>query len=67
MNNKAMARAKTLKDMPTRYHKLFYKAWKGKNTEVAIEAFCLQCVCFQTAEITNCTSYACPLFEFRKI
>ena len=31
----------------------------------AIKAFCMMCVCWQRAEVTMCTSTACPLYRYR--
>lgn len=41
---------------------------KGLNTSTplkAIRAMCLECVCYQAQEVTDCTGTDCPLFPFR--
>ena len=31
----------------------------------AIRAFCLECVCWSSDEVKNCTNPLCPLYPFR--
>lgn len=47
------------------YRDLYKKAWSKQSRKAAVRAFCLECVCYQEAEVRRCTSPGCPLFEFR--
>lgn len=35
------------------------------NRAKAIRQKCLDCCCYQSAEVRLCTSYACPLWRYR--
>jgi len=54
-----------LSDVPAAYRHLYRSAWTGRSRKAAIRAFCLACVGWQPSEVRNCTSPACPLYEFR--
>lgn len=41
------------------------RAWGGKSRKAALKAFCLECVGCERKLITECTAYACPLWEYR--
>lgn len=44
----------------------FVAAWAGKcSPRRAIKAQCLECVGFDRDAITDCTAFACPLWNFR--
>ena len=47
------------------YRATYNKAVTGKSLRAAINAFCLECVCWQRKEIQLCTSLSCPLFAVR--
>ena len=51
--------------MPKAYRATYNKAVKGKSLRVAINAQCLECVCWQIREIRSCTDLACPLYAVR--
>ena len=51
--------------MPRSYKATYDKAVKGKSLRAAINAFCLECVCWQRKEVTLCTDLACPLYAVR--
>jgi hypothetical protein len=51
--------------MPRSYRACYDKAISGKSLRAAINSFCLECVCWQTVEIRNCTDKACPLWTVR--
>jgi hypothetical protein len=49
-----------------RIHQANYdKAMRGRSMKAAIKAFCLECVCWQKEEVRLCTSFACPLYNYR--
>jgi hypothetical protein len=51
--------------MPRSYRRIYDKATHGRSLRAAINSFCLECVCWQTVEIRNCTDLACPLWKVR--
>ncbi len=51
--------------MPKVYRATYDKAAKGKSLRAAINAQCLECVCWQRKEIRDCTDLACPLYAVR--
>lgn len=51
--------------IPKLYRGIYDRAVKGKSLRAAINAFCLECVCWQREEIRQCTDLACPLFAVR--
>jgi hypothetical protein len=57
--------ARKIAEMPKKYRKIYRKAVENNNKDAAIQAFCLECVCWQKNEITNCPCLACPLFGLR--
>ena len=50
---------KRLKQMPKSYRQNYKKAVEGKSLRAAINALCLECVCWQIEGIKNCPL---PLF-----
>ena len=40
---------------------------KKASPRAAIKAFCLECMGYDRAGVTECTAYACPLWEYRPI
>ena len=66
MDDKRQAKmAERRAQMPRSYRATYDKAIKGKSLRAAINAFCLECVCWQIEEIRNCTVLACPLYTVR--
>ena len=51
--------------MPRKYRQLYDRAVAGKSLRAAINAQCLECVCWQSREVTICTDLACPLYTVR--
>jgi hypothetical protein len=51
--------------MPRSYRANYDKAVGGKSLRASINAFCLECVCWQIEEIRNCSDFACPLYAVR--
>jgi len=51
--------------IPKLYRATYDKAIGGKSLRAAINAFCLECVCWQIEEIRKCTDLACPLYAVR--
>ena len=57
---------KHLADVPPMYQGTVRKAFEAEaSPRAAIKAFCLACVGYQRAVITDCTSLACPLWPYR--
>ena len=54
-----------LEQMPRAYRACYKKSLTGKSLRASINAFCLECVCWQRKEISLCTDLACPLFAVR--
>ncbi|MGA2915457.1 MAG: hypothetical protein ABSE89_05475 [Sedimentisphaerales bacterium] len=57
--------AQRLAEIPKKYRKIYRKAVETNNKQAAIDAFCLECVCWQKNEVKNCSCPACPLFGVR--
>ena len=51
--------------MPRSCRATYDKAVRGKGLRAAINAFCMECVCWQIDEVRNCTDLACPLYAVR--
>ena len=52
--------------MPKASIATYRKATRGKaSPRVAIKAFCMECVGWNRAEVTECTALACPLWMYR--
>ncbi len=48
------------------YKGTMQKAYDGKaSPRGAIKAMCLHCVGYQRADITACTGFSCPLWQYR--
>ena len=52
-------------DIPQRQRGLYLMAKTTHSPVNAIEAFCLECVCWQPKEVALCTAPRCPLFQYR--
>ena len=53
-------------EMPETMRKAYLRAAAGTaSPRAAIKAFCLECVGYVRAEVTQCTDEACPLFMYR--
>ncbi len=53
-------------DIPETSRALFQKALNGTcSPRQAIKAFCLRCVGYSRADVTNCTAWKCPLHRYR--
>ncbi|ABF08893.1 hypothetical protein [Cupriavidus metallidurans] len=60
------ARAARLAQTEVSSRALLVRCWAGEaSPRQAIKAFCVACVGGTRAEVTRCTCYACPLYEFR--
>ena len=47
------------------YRRLYDKAIGGHSLRAAIDSKCLDCMCWQQAEVKKCTVVTCPLFLYR--
>lgn len=57
--------AERRKQMPRAYRATYNRAVKGRSLRAAVNAQCLECVCWQRKEVTLCTDLACPLYAVR--
>ena len=57
--------ARRLEAVPAIYRAGYLKAVGGRSPKAAIKANCLECVGWQRAEVTRCSSPACPLYGYR--
>jgi len=61
-----LARARRLSTTPELSKGVFVRCYsRAASPRQAIKAQCLECVGFSRDEITTCTAYACPLWEYR--
>ena len=51
--------------MPRKYRAMYDRAVSGRSLRAAVNAQCLECVCWQSREVTLCTDLACPLYAVR--
>lgn len=59
-------RARRLSSIPQKAQGMFKRAWAGKLApRQCIKCFCLECNGFDRKAVTECTAYACPLFNVR--
>ena len=62
----AAKRARRLEQCPISARNLLTRCWAKKaSPRQAVKAFCHECCGYDRAAITECTAWACPLFEFR--
>ena len=47
------------------YRKQYDKAITGRGMRAAINSKCLDCICWQQAEVKRCTVVTCPLYTYR--
>lgn len=59
-------RDRKLEQIPLRQRPVFRRAWGGQSRKAAMRAFCLECMGYESAEVSRCTAPACPLFEYRE-
>jgi hypothetical protein len=65
MTKQAEWRAKEIAGAPTSCRSILQRAYDGNSRAAGIKAFCLRCVGYLRAEVTNCTSWGCPLHPYR--
>lgn len=64
--SRGQAIADRASQMPKASVRTYLKATRGKaSPRIAIKAFCMECVGWSRAEVTNCTGFACPLWMYR--
>lgn len=51
--------------MPKKYRRQYDKAVEGRSLRACVNAFCGECVCWQSNEVRLCTDLACPLYAVR--
>ena len=52
-------------EMPVHCRKTYLRAVGGKSIRAAVTAQCLECMGWDRAEVTRCSSPACSLFSYR--
>jgi len=57
--------AERRESMPRKYRRLYDRAVKGRSLRACINSQCLECVMWQSKEVTLCTDLACPLWAVR--
>jgi hypothetical protein len=45
--------------------KVFQRAFSGNSKSAALKAKCIQCCCYQKAEVSKCTVKGCALWQYR--
>ena len=59
-------RAGRLQTCPESSKLLLTRCWSHKaSPRQVLKAFCQECVGFERQAITDCTAYACPIWEYR--
>jgi hypothetical protein len=58
-------REQVIANTPPLYRTVYLKAYGGNSKATALKAMCLQCSGNVRAEITNCQTFACPLYDYR--
>ncbi len=59
------AMAERRAQIPRAYRATYDRAVEGRSLRAAINAFCLECVCWRRKEVALCTDVACPLYAGR--
>jgi hypothetical protein len=62
---KRAARLADVSEAAPRYVSTFRRAYGGKSLRAAVNAFCIECMGFDAAEVRTCTAPACPLWAYR--
>jgi hypothetical protein len=58
--------AKAVADAPMTCRNILSRAYAGEAApRQAIKAFCLRCVGYVRADVSDCTAWACPLHPYR--
>ncbi len=57
--------AKQVQGIPEKYQGIYRQAMTGRRALKGIRAKCLDCMCYQEAEIRNCSIDHCPLWPYR--
>lgn len=47
------------------YKKQYIKAMTTNSLRAAVNSKCLDCCCWQSNEVKECTSVECPLYNYR--
>jgi len=64
MDREGIRKAK-LDSAPKSARLMLQTTWAKKGRRPAIRSFCLECVGYVSSEVAQCTSVACPLYEYR--
>ena len=54
-----------LNDIPEVYRNNYQKAMAGKSRAAAVKAKCLDCTCWNRAEVARCPVKTCSLWSYR--
>lgn len=52
-------------EIPSLYQRKYLKAFTSNSFKTAIDTKCLDCVCWQPNEVSNCEACTCPLWKYR--
>lgn len=65
MTNRDGQVSERLRQMPSKYRATYRRAVEGRSLRACINAQCLECCCWQSAEVAACTDMGCPLWSVR--
>jgi hypothetical protein len=51
--------------VPKCFRGIYDKAVRGRSLRAAVNATCLECVCWATKAVRDCSDKACPLYAVR--
>lgn len=62
---RGVAVAGFIKNAPPSQAPTFQRAFSGRSLAAGVKAKCLECCCFDRAEIRDCLVLTCPLWAYR--
>ena len=65
MTNREQQIAERLRQMPPKYRATYRRAVEGKSFRACINSQCLECMGWQSGEVSLCTDLGCPLWSVR--
>jgi hypothetical protein len=65
LDDQSTAREHAIKHAPPSARNVMKRAYSGTSRTAGVKAYCLHCVGYVRADVRNCSSLACPLWEYR--
>jgi hypothetical protein len=65
LDDQSTAREHAIKQAPPSARNVMKRAYSGASRTAGVKAMCLMCVGYVRADVRNCSSLACPLYEYR--